>query len=634
MRGDHASFRIVGWRVGAVRHAALGVLMALFDAPTQDDDSLNGLPKNKAVKLAALITGGLPAAIAPTPGGLFDSGAATPNVGTPADPNSLAAPDVGINKFNLPFLPGYKQPQPQKPAAPPRINPLTNQPYFPAGMSTGGKVLSVLMQTALGGLAGRAASEQAVIESGGRRSGGVGLGAEAGLMAGSQRALAGQRVQAGAMQNQATQMQLAQANALKQAYKAGTTTDPQTGAVSFDKNKVIQSLGAAGQGAAIPGLMQSFAQMDEMQGKIQKQRDEHAAATNDYIGSALQAIVNSKDPKTGQYDLGTTGATLAHIAQLYPQEAEQLRQAIVANPGRLNQIVDSAIAQSPAQSKIATERTAAEARSKTADVAQQKLTLETPGILTGQQKSQAELANLPTPTEASAQRQATLTRTRTETAKAGEELGQLKRQASDIGKPDPTGFQSNLSVGEYNKRYDAFSKSKGFGQLQTLQGSYGQFQDVLSDLDAGKPMTGAASVVALFNAIGISAEPLAGKGFRINNNTVQEHVGARGLDQAAYQKLLSLKNGDVITPQQVRDYASIASSVYKNAYVISSDEAHRQGLPADFLPQGGGVKLDGTTAEIFARTVLHQNPRLAKRPVELKAAVSRAAQSNGWDVGQ
>jgi hypothetical protein len=255
------------------------------------------------------------------------------------------------------------------------------------------------------------------------------------------------------------------------------------------------------------------------------------------------------------------------------------------------------------------------------------------------QKVTQEAANLPTPQEAAAQRaatlgstQATTGKTRIEAAKAGEELTQLKRQAASISQPDPTGFQSNLSVPEYNRRYDAFAKSKGFQQLQTLQGSYAQFQDVLSDLDADKPMTGAASVVALFNAIGISAEPLAGKGFRINTNTIQEHVGARGLDQAAYQKLLSLKNGDVITPQQVKDYASIAANVYKNAYVASADEAHRQGLPADFLPQGGGTKLDSTTAEIFARAVLHSNPGLARNPDQLRAAVTQAAQRNGWQV--
>ena len=145
-------------------------------------------------------------------------------------------------------------------------------------------------------------------------------------------------------------------------------------------------------------------------------------------------------------------------------------------------------------------------------------------------------------------------------------------------------------------------------------------------------MTGAASVVALFNAIGTSAEPLAGKGFRINSNTIQEQVGARGLDQSAYQKILSLKNGDIITPQQVKDYASIAANVYKNAYVTQADEAHRQGLPADFLPQGGGTNLDSTTAEIFARSVLHANPGLARNPAALRAAVTQAAQRNGWQV--
>src|SRR5215472_2797476 len=255
------------------------------------------------------------------------------------------------------------------------------------------------------------------------------------------------------------------------------------------------------------------------------------------------------------------------------------------------------------------------------------------------QKVTQEAANLPTPQEAAAQRVATLQSTRAqtgraqvETAKAAEELSQLKRQAASIGAPDPTGFSSSLPVAEYNKRYDAFAKSKGFQQLQTLQGSYSQFQSVLSDLDANKPMTGAASVVALFNAIGISAEPLAGKGFRINSSTIQEHVGARGLDQAAYQKLLSLKNGDIITPQQVKDYASIAADVYKNAYVQTANEAHRQGLPADFLPQGGGVKLDSTTAEIFARAVLHQNPGLAQNPAQLRAAVAQAARRNGWQV--
>jgi hypothetical protein len=211
-------------------------------------------------------------------------------------------------------------------------------------------------------------------------------------------------------------------------------------------------------------------------------------------------------------------------------------------------------------------------------------------------------------------------------------LRQLRQSEEYIRKPDPSGYVSPLPVPEYNKRFDSFTNSAGYKQVQTLQGSYQQFGTILNDLDAGRPMTGAASVVALFNAIGISAEPLAGKGFRINSNTIEEHVGARGLDQGAYQKLLSLKNGDVITPQQVRDYAGIATDVYKNAYVNLADEAHREGLPADFLPRGGGKMIDSTTAKIFANVVAHERPDLASNPAALQRAAMKAASDAGWTV--
>jgi hypothetical protein len=219
---------------------------------------------------------------------------------------------------------------------------------------------------------------------------------------------------------------------------------------------------------------------------------------------------------------------------------------------------------------------------------------------------------------------------RTELTKT--QTSQLKRQAANLATPDSTGFTSPLAIAEYNKRYDKFSGSKEFQTLQQMTGSYQQFQDTLNDINSGKDMTGAQSVVGLFNAIGISAAPLAGKGFRINSNTIQEHVGARGLDQAAYQKLLSLKNGDIITPQQIKDYASIAAKVYENSYVNEAVEAHRQGLPADFLPQGGGAKIDPTTINIFTRITMLTHPELAQDPTKLKAAAQATAQKNGWSL--
>ncbi|MGA2358031.1 MAG: hypothetical protein ABSF66_03460 [Terriglobales bacterium] len=213
-----------------------------------------------------------------------------------------------------------------------------------------------------------------------------------------------------------------------------------------------------------------------------------------------------------------------------------------------------------------------------------------------------------------------------ETQKAQFELGQQKRDAASIQQPDATGFTPTISKNEYDKRYDSFSKSKQMSTLQTLQGSYQQFQDTVANIQKTGSMTGAESVVGLFNAIGISATPLAGKGFRINAVTVQEHAEARGLGQAAYQKLLSLKAGDIITPRQLTDYSDIASQVYHHAFVNAADEAHRQGLPADFLPKGGGAVADPITMRIYRDAVLHANPRAGLPDVQ------RALEANGWRV--
>lgn len=197
--------------------------------------------------------------------------------------------------------------------------------------------------------------------------------------------------------------------------------------------------------------------------------------------------------------------------------------------------------------------------------------------------------------------QAALAEKKAQTEKAIFETGQLKSEAADIANPDLTGFTTTLNAKEYDKRADAFTKSKQYTTLQTLQGSYQQFQSVLGDISSGKGMTGGESVVGLFNAIGISATPLAGKGMRINQNTVEEHVGARGIEQSAYQKLLSLKNGDVITPQQMKDYATIATQVYRDAFVNAVNDAHSQGLKATFLPKGNNQVLDVGTASIYLR---------------------------------
>jgi len=179
----------------------------------------------------------------------------------------------------------------------------------------------------------------------------------------------------------------------------------------------------------------------------------------------------------------------------------------------------------------------------------------------------------------------------------------LKKQADDASSKntDVFGNTSTLSEKEFNKRYDSFNKSKQYTTLSTLQGSYQQFQQAVKDINSGKPLSGAASVVGLFNAIGISATPLAGKGFRINENTVREHTDARGLDQKALQKLESLETGAVITENQLKDYAGIAAQVYRDSFINAANEQRRQMGYIDVLPRGNNQVVDPMTASLYLR---------------------------------
>lgn len=193
-------------------------------------------------------------------------------------------------------------------------------------------------------------------------------------------------------------------------------------------------------------------------------------------------------------------------------------------------------------------------------------------------------------------------------AEATEHLAQAHAiDGTQISRPDLTGFTPAAPPGgvkEYNKRLDSFKKN--VDQVAQTEGTYQQFNDVLNDINAGKDMTGAESVVALFNAIGISVEPLRGKGMRIQQSVVQDHQNARSFGQDLYQKWLSLKKGDIITPQQVRDYASIASNVRTNEYTNLINQMHADGVSADpviKMVQGNGKKADDGTIKIFLQAV-------------------------------
>lgn len=207
-----------------------------------------------------------------------------------------------------------------------------------------------------------------------------------------------------------------------------------------------------------------------------------------------------------------------------------------------------------------------------------------------------------------------------ETKLAEAQIGALTPQKDILGGTftPPAG-----GIKETNKVRDSFKKDAD--NLAKTEGTFNQFQDILNDINSGKGMTGAQSVVALFNAIGISAEPLAGKGFRINHNIVEEHTEARGLGETLYQKFLKLKKGDIITPQQVKDYAEIAMRSRRDAYVNKINEVRGQGVNPDFLlPRGNGRNVDANTAQIFYDTAGGNTPQ------EKAANALKALHQLGW----
>lgn len=202
------------------------------------------------------------------------------------------------------------------------------------------------------------------------------------------------------------------------------------------------------------------------------------------------------------------------------------------------------------------------------------------------------------------------------------EAAKQRAAEAEQGKPSLFGDTTDLDPKQYGMTLRQYKPNRD--ALAKTEQSYAMFLDAASAarkaINGGPDMSGAQSVVTLFNAIGLSATPLKGMGFRINNNTVSEHANARSLGQGLYQKLLSVKAGDVITPQQVLDYTKIAGQARLEAYRSAISDARNVGLKADnFMPHGFGKPLDANTQQIF----------LSAANGDAKVA-ARAAKLYGW----
>ncbi len=176
---------------------------------------------------------------------------------------------------------------------------------------------------------------------------------------------------------------------------------------------------------------------------------------------------------------------------------------------------------------------------------------------------------------------------------------------------------NTLTRAEYDAAQKGFSKEY-VQPLTVLNKTMLEFQRINSNPN----QTGAEKVTALLNAVGISGDPLKGKGFRISNDVINEHAASRNIWESGVQKLNTIAgSGGPITSKQISDYTAVAQGVVHDAYLTAAQEARRQGLPVNFLPKATqqNQRIDPLTARIYLDSAGGN-----------KAAARKAATVSGW----
>ena len=216
-----------------------------------------------------------------------------------------------------------------------------------------------------------------------------------------------------------------------------------------------------------------------------------------------------------------------------------------------------------------------------------------------------------------------------DTAKTNEETKQLKEW--DTGGPNGSGRidvfgnpvgAPGMDRKEYVKRVDTYTKdySKDLNQLDAARS---QLKDIITNAEKNKKLPGADAVVGIFDAIGISSAPLKGRGFRINNSVVSEHVeGTRNAWQNMALKLSRLTpegTGQIVSLDQLKDYERIMDAARRDAYVGAANDAVNRGIGIQKVPRGNGAAIDDNTMDIFL-TLAKGDPK----------AASAIARQYGW----
>lgn len=198
-----------------------------------------------------------------------------------------------------------------------------------------------------------------------------------------------------------------------------------------------------------------------------------------------------------------------------------------------------------------------------------------------QQEAQAKIEHEKAGTELEKQEKQTGIATQKHTEAETKLLGSFDN-AKNIG-GEPITLQPGQTPVEHVKEQKDFNKSY-VDPLVALQKSQSEFHRIETD----PKMTPAEKVTGLLSAVGISFDPLKGKGARVNQSVIGEHAEARDIYQGALAKLDKLRpgGGGPITEQQIHDYAAIARGVVSDAQIAAARESRRRGFNPDFLPKG------------------------------------------------
>lgn len=151
------------------------------------------------------------------------------------------------------------------------------------------------------------------------------------------------------------------------------------------------------------------------------------------------------------------------------------------------------------------------------------------------------------------------------------------------------------TVAAYNKDY-----SKDLNQLDQARE---QLSGIISNAEKTGKLPGADAVVGIFDAVGLSSAPLKGRGFRINNQVLGEHVeGTRNAWQNMAIKLARLTpegTGQIVSLKQLQDYQRIMDQAHHDAYVGAANDAINRGIGVQSVPRGNGKPADNNTIDIF-----------------------------------